>query len=434
MFAVEGSQVKRLDGVSSMGLSFDGRRLARVFRCDPVKSHVTEVAIYDGRGVVRYMRLDDTGACHDVAWDGEDLLVVSSWDNAVRWFSPAGERVREIRYPGQIDSWHMNCITRHEGAWYVTLFGDFQTFRAWEPPSRRGQGKIVNLESGEAVVTGLTAPHSPCWVDGMWLVCNSEERELRAVDAASGQIIMRVYCGYWTRGLAFDESFFYVGGCQRRGQMGASFGQAQIIVIDRKTWEIVEQIPVPSQEVYNFALVPQEIVDGLERGFNVNPTRNSESRQYRILTELGIEQPRTLFPTGDPLPWSDFRSELACTLPEAARCGDLFQLPVSLSNRSTSFFTSAPPAPIYLSYKWLDPETGEYLSDKRAYRSPLPRTIFPGETIETTMLVITPDRPGAAILRIALVQEGVSWFDDQAPENAIERALTIAPPPLAAAV
>jgi hypothetical protein len=353
LFAIEGSRVERLDRISTTGLAFDGRRLARALRCSWEMAQLVEIAIYDVRGVKRYIRIDEAAACHDIAWDGEDLVVVSTWDNAVRWFSPAGEMVREVRFPGPWDCWHVNCVTRHEGTWYATLFGESRTFRAWIPPARLGEGKIVNLETGETVVSGLTAPHSPRWVDGMWLVCNSQERELRAIDAASGQIVRRVACDCWTRGLTYDDGFFYMGGCNRREEGGPPFGDAQIIVIDRATWKIVEQIPVPVLEIYDLSFVPPEFAAGVRRGFDVNPTRTSEFRQYRILTELGNQQPRNLWPTADPLPWNDFRSELTCQLPVSATCGELFEMTVKVTNRSASFFTSMPSAPVFLSYKWI---------------------------------------------------------------------------------
>ena len=153
--------------------------------------------------------------------------------------------------------------------------------------------------------------------------------------------------------------------------------------------------------------------------------RTAEFRQYRVLSELGVEQPRSLWPTGDPLPWSDFRCSIACEIPPVCNAAELLEIPLTVTNRSDSFFTSAPPAPVYASYKWLDPETGEYLNDKRAYRSKLPRTVFPAESVDMTALVIVPDRVGRAIVRITLIQEGVSWFDDQDPPSACESAVEI---------
>jgi hypothetical protein len=424
LFAVEGSTARRIDRISTTGLAFDGRRLARALRCSPEAEHLTEILIYDAHGVQRYLRLDEVVAAHDIAWDGENLVVVSTGNNTVRWFSPGGEVIREVRYPGPEDSWHINCIARQEGVWYATLFGAFRTFRGWLPPSRSGEGRLVELETGRIVVRGLTAPHSPRWVDGMWLVCNSEQRELLALDADSGAVVRRVPCGDWTRGLTYDDDFFYVGACQRRApERSADF--ARIVVVDRRTWQPVDQIAVPLPELYDLAFVPAAILGGIRRGFDVNPTRTSEFRQYRILTELGCEEPRALWPTGDPLPWSEFRCGVAAQLPSTCTAGELIDLPVRIVNRSASFFTSAPPAPIYVSYKWLDPQSGAYLDDRRAHRTRLSRTIFPNESVDLIARIVAPVRIGVARLRVTLVQEGVSWFDEQDPTGAVEGAIEI---------
>jgi uncharacterized protein (TIGR03032 family) len=426
LFAVHGSRVERIDRVSSMGLAFDGRRLARSLRCTSQDANVGEVAVYDELGVQRYVRLDGTTSIHDVAWDGEEIVVVCTWDNAVRWFSAAGALVREVRYRGPRDSGHLNCVARRGERWYATAFGKFDTFRGWDGAARNGAGRILDLMTGETVADGLSAPHSPRWVDGMWLICNSDARELVALDEASGRIARRVSCEHWTRGLAHDEDFFYVGACMRRGAR-ESFGDSQILVIDRRTWKVMERIFLPAQEVYDLVFVPRALLEGLRRGFDVNPLRAAESRQYRILSELGVEQPRSLWPSGDPLPWSDFRCGIACEIPPACSAGELLEIPLQVTNRSRSFFTSAPPAPVYVSYKWLDLDTGAYLSEKRASRSKLPRTIFPAESLDMTALIVAPERVGKVALRITMIQEGVAWFDDQAAGNAAEFIVEVGP-------
>jgi len=419
LFAIEASRAQRIDRIATKGLAFDGKRLARILRSVAEAAELAEVVIYDARGVLHYLRLDGATSPKDVAWDGENLAVVSSWNNSVQWFSPGGKAVREIRFPGPIDCWHLNCLTRHEDVWYATMFGAFRTHRAWLPAMRKGEGKIVELETGRPVVEGLTAPHSPRWVDGMWLVCNSQERELLASDPDTGRIIRRVDCDGWTRGLAYDDDFFYVGACGRRAT-AESFGHAWVVVVDRDTWQPVEQIEVPAQEIYDLTLVSPEIVDGLRRGFDVNPLRTAEFRQLRVMTELGCDQPRTLWPSGDPLPWGEFRFRVEGELPEVCCAGDLIELPVRVTNRSASFFTSAAPAPVYVSYKWLDPASGAFVEERRASRTWLPRTIFPNETVEVTARIVAPSRPGAVRLRVTLVQEGVSWFDDHDPSGALE--------------
>jgi hypothetical protein len=362
---------------------------------------------------------------HDVAWDGQDIVVVSAWHNAVRWFAPAGDLVREVRYAGPKDNWHVNCITRRDGDWYATMFGPVGPLGR-SSAVRNGIGRLVRLDTGEEIVGGLTAPHTPRWLDGFWLVCNSGRGELLAVDEAGGRVARRAECGQWTRALAWDDDFLYVG-TSRRISAGDPYARAEIVVLERETWAIVERIGVPAQELYDLAIVSPQLLAGVRRGFDVNPLRAAEFRQHRLISELGAGEPRTLWPSGDPLPWSDFRCSIACALPPACAGASVLEVPLRLTNRSPSFFTSAAPAPVSVSYKWTDPATGAFLTDAHAYRSPLPRTVYPGETIDMTARVVVPAVPGRAMLRMTAIQEGVAWFDDQDAANALDFAIDVTP-------
>jgi hypothetical protein len=328
-----------------------------------------------------------------------------------------------VRYAGPTDSWHLNCVTRRDGVWFATMFGPVGAFGG-SSPARERAGRIVELSTGEEVVGGLTAPHTPRWFDGAWLVCNSARGELLAVEERTGRIVRQVTCGDWTRGIAWDDAFLYVGNSRRRMALD-SFEHAEIVVLDRATWSVAERIRLPVQEVYDLAFVPRSLHGGLLRGFDVNPLRTSEFRQYRLLDELGADQPRALWPSGDPLPWSDFRCTIACAIPATWTAGAAVELPVRLTNRSASFFTSAPPSPVYVSYKWTDPASGAFLTEARAYRTQLPRTIFPGETIDVNARIVVPAGAGKARLRITAIQEGISWFDDQDPASAFESTVEI---------
>jgi hypothetical protein len=282
----------------------------------------------------------------------------------------------------------------------------------------------VNLTTGATVADGLSAPHTPRWLDGAWLLCNSGTDELLEIEERSGRVLRRLACGGFTRGLAWNERFLFVGTSRRRGASEAP-NDADLVVVDRSTWSLVERIALPGQEVYDLAFVPRPLYDGLRRGFGTNPARCAELRQQHALDELGAHEPRTLWPSGDPLPWDDFRCTIASAIPDRPAAGTVIEIPVAVTNESRSFFTSAPPAPIYVSYKWLDPADGTFLNGLRAVRTLLPRTLFPGESLETTATVVVPDAEGPALLRLTLVQEGVTWFDEQRPGNAHERSVEI---------
>ena len=425
LFSIEGSRAERIDPISSMGLAVDGERIARILRCRGQYGAGAEVAIYDHGGVRRYLRLDEAASVHDVAWDGDDLAIVSTWHNAIRWFAPDGRMVREVAFAGPSDAWHVNCLTRRDGEWYATMFGPVGAFGG-SSPKRVGAGRIFRVPSGETVVGGLTAPHTPRWLDGLWLVCDSASHEVLAIDEATQRVVRRFACGDFTRGLTWDENFLYVG--TSRGHASQDpFKRAAIVVVDRASWTEQARISVPAEAIYDLVFVSPQLHAALRRGFDVNPLRTSEFRQHRILSELGVEQPRTLWPSGEALPWDDFRCTIDCTVPPACAAEALLEIPVRLTNRSRSFFTSVPPAPVYVSYKWLDPKTGAFLSEARAYRTILPRTVFPGESVDLTVRVVVPARTGPTTLRITAIQEGISWFDDQDPGSALECGVEIMP-------
>ena len=317
LFALDGSRAERIDRISTMGLSVDGEYLARAFRFRAQDAIGAEIVVYDAAGVQRYLRLDEAASVHDIVLEGENVAVVSPWHNAVRWFSPAGRIVREVQYPGPIDRWHLNCVTQRDGVWYATMFGPTGPFGG-ALPQREKAGRLVRLETGETVVGELTAPHTPRWLDGLWVVCNSGKGELIGAEDGSGRIVRRTACGDWTRGIAVDDAFLYVGASSRRASHD-SLERADVVVLDRATWAVIDRIAIPAQELYDLAFVSGPLLDGVRRGFDVNPLRSAENRQYRILDELGVESPRNLWPNGEALPWSDFRCTIECTLPATGR-------------------------------------------------------------------------------------------------------------------
>ena len=68
---------------------------------------------------------------HDLAWDGELLVAVSTLGNAVLWIDSKGVVVRRWSPPGTGDCWHLNGVAVHEGRVLVTAFGRFARHREW---------------------------------------------------------------------------------------------------------------------------------------------------------------------------------------------------------------------------------------------------------------------------------------------------------------
>ena len=66
------------------------------------------------------------------------------------------------------------------------------------------------------------------------------------------------------------------------------------------------------------------------------------------------------------------------------------------------------PHPVFVSYRWLDPERRPVVREGR--RTPLPRPLESGETCHVGVRIQTPAKSGDYLLEIDIVEEGVTWF------------------------
>lgn len=80
---------------------------------------------------------------------------------------------------------------------------------------------------------------------------------------------------------------------------------------------------------------------------------------------------------------------------------------------------------MHLSYRWLEGPHGATLEE--GFRSPLPRALPPGEAGEGPLTVRTPLVRGNYMLRLTLVQEVVSWFDEVTADNGLTSPIEVKP-------
>jgi hypothetical protein len=146
---------------------------------------------------------------------------------------------------------------------------------------------VFDVMTGADVLSGLSCPHDPRLVDGSWLVCNSGEQELVIADASSGAVTRRVELDGWTRGLAVDGELIYVGESANRATLVPG-ELARVAVIDRRTWSVVDRLPLPCQEVFDVIRVPTALARGVRQGFRTNPLRAAEQDQHALFRELGV--------------------------------------------------------------------------------------------------------------------------------------------------
>lgn len=208
----------------------------------------------DRDGVRVVLRLPEARDVHDVAVREGHVVCVCSATNEVWWFDLHGRPVRRWAAPGEGDAWHLNSLWFEGGRVVLCAFGEFATHRGWTEGCR-GTGFVFDPETGERVLTGLSGPHNPRFIDGAWHVCDSHARSV--LRQRPGGDVERVELDAFTRGFAFDERHLYVGESADRKAATAE-ARGSVAVLERASLRVVARLPVPFPEIYEIRVVPAD--------------------------------------------------------------------------------------------------------------------------------------------------------------------------------
>lgn len=158
---------------------------------------------------------------HDVAFGNDGLWFVNSRFSCLsalskdfsfvpRWQPPfISELVPE-------DRCHLNGLAMVAGKpKYVTALGETNTAGGWRPEKAVG-GVLVDVETGNVVLRGLSMPHSPRWHQGRLWLLNSGSGELLCFDPAKESAGVVCTLPAYLRGLVLLGRFAVIGLCQIR--------------------------------------------------------------------------------------------------------------------------------------------------------------------------------------------------------------------------
>lgn len=151
----------------------------------------------------------------------------------------------------------------------------------------------------------------------------------------------------------------------------------------------------------------------------------------RLLDDIGAERNnRRREPAAWPLPPHACRVRIEATLPDELDAGAVIELDCLVENLGQAAWLTAPPYPIHISYKWIDPTTGLRLAGVEGLRTGLSTPLEPHQPRTIRMKLQAPPEPGELILHLTLVQEQVAWFDDLDGKNVCFRRVRIKPAPV----
>jgi uncharacterized protein (TIGR03032 family) len=161
---------------------------------------------------------------HDMAFAGDagnDLWVVNTRFSCLCTLDREHSFVPRWRPPfvsglAPEDRCHLNGLAVAGGRpRYVTALGRSDAAEGWREWKASG-GLLMDVESGEAVVEGLSMPHSPRWHAGRLWVLESGKGEIGQVDLATGKVVPIAQLPGFTRGLGFAGPYAFVGLSQVR--------------------------------------------------------------------------------------------------------------------------------------------------------------------------------------------------------------------------
>jgi len=109
------------------------------------------------------------------------------------------------------DRCHLNGLAMKDGRpKWVTAVSQSDVADGWRDRRRDG-GVVVDVESDEVIVSGMSMPHSPRWYrDRLW-VLNSGQGNFGYVDREAGRFEPVTFCPGYQRGLAFAGDFAVIG-------------------------------------------------------------------------------------------------------------------------------------------------------------------------------------------------------------------------------
>ena len=153
---------------------------------------------------------------HDMAYGNDGLWVVNTRFSCLATLDADHSFVPRWRpdfvsgYAAE-DRCHLNGLAMRDGepAW-VTALGATDSAAGWRENKAHG-GCLIDVASGERVVTGLSMPHSPRWHDGALWVLESGRGGLLRVDPETGDCEPIATLPGFTRGLAFIGHYALVG-------------------------------------------------------------------------------------------------------------------------------------------------------------------------------------------------------------------------------
>ena len=265
-------QMWRFENYLDKGEAKDGYDAVYV----PVAGHTTgDIDIHD-------IHVDDAGKPIFVATRFNCLATIAEQGSfQVVWKPPFIDRLAAE------DRCHLNGYTMEDGApRYATCVAATNMVDAWREKRRDG-GLVIDIPSGETVVSGLSMPHSPRLRDGKLWLLQSGTGEFGHVDLDTGKFEPICFLQGFARGVAFLGDHAIIGVSRPRENRtfdGLVLNErlekegaepvCALCVVNLKTGDIEHRLSIEGvvQELYDVVALPG-LIRPMALGFKTDEIR-----------------------------------------------------------------------------------------------------------------------------------------------------------------
>jgi uncharacterized protein (TIGR03032 family) len=212
-----------------MGMAVSGNRMAigtqqeiSEFRNTPaVASRLDPAGKVDGCYLPRRTHFTGDIQIHEMAYSQSELWFINTAFSCLCTYDADHSFVPRWRPPfvtgyDPSDRCHLNGLGMLDGRpKWVTALGDTDTASGWRANKKDG-GILMDVQSDEILVRGLSMPHSPRWYDGRLWLLESGNGSFGFVDIATGKVQEVVRLQGFTRGLDFCGNLAFIAVSQVR--------------------------------------------------------------------------------------------------------------------------------------------------------------------------------------------------------------------------
>ena len=215
-----------------------------------------ELKIYSRENLLHTILYEEIKDAHDICMFHEYIYIVSTGTNEIMRINSHYEIEKKYSFDGTGDAWHLNCLVIINEKLCVSAFGKFKKHYTYKGNTLEN-GFLMEVESQKKLISKLSQPHTPVYLNDKIYICDSEKKSLKIFSNLDYKLLQEIFFDRYTRGLCVDEKYIWVGLSAQRGS-DTEDKYASIAILEHGGVKPVKQVTLCSREVYNIITIDKD--------------------------------------------------------------------------------------------------------------------------------------------------------------------------------